>query len=68
MDGLLNTLTFARKMSVDIMKFDVAVQKCFVMRAVCSIIDFFSSSYQKDVKFMFWKPKCFNVNYGYSSV
>jgi len=41
---LLNTLNFVYKMSVDILKFVVAVQNWFVRRAGCSIVDFYNSS------------------------
>jgi len=41
MDGLLSTLKFVHKMSVDIIKFVVAEQNCFVKCAVCSNIDLF---------------------------
>jgi len=44
MNGLLNKLKFVYKMSVDVLKFVVAVQNWFVRRAGCSIIDFYSSS------------------------
>jgi hypothetical protein len=40
MDGLLNTLKFVHEISVDIMKFVVAVQNWFVSCENFSIIDF----------------------------
>jgi hypothetical protein len=43
-DLMFNTLKFVYKMSVDILKFVVAVQNWFVRRAGCSIVYFYNSS------------------------
>jgi len=41
-------------MLANIIKFVVPVQDWSVRCGVCSITDFYSGSYQEDVKLMFW--------------
>jgi hypothetical protein len=48
-------IKIVHEMSVDIIKFVVAMQNWFITCEGFSITDFYNSAYQEDVKFMFWQ-------------
>ena len=43
-------------MCADVISFFVAVQNWPIRYDGCSFVDFYSGSYQRDVKFIFWYP------------
>jgi hypothetical protein len=57
MAALLNKLKSAPKVSVDITQFVVAAENGFVRCGGCSIVDFYSSSYQEEAMFVFCWPE-----------